>query len=1065
VSLLLDRCRSLARRVVMGLIVAALVSSALADPALAATSPGGTVVDGHLSGTVRNAAGVAAANSVVTLLDGDGHEVAHTTADSTGHYGVNVPKGTYLERIVTKVAGQQFAARIADLDVGDSMTRDVIVVSPIVPTVTVTGTVRNRAGDPLPDVLVELSGADPEATGAATTTAPDGTYRLTAVPGTYTVLVQFEVDGLTYAFNGTGYKLHSDDTLDLVTDRPLSPVIVHDERGAPVAGARVTVHSPYNGCDCRAGFDLFPGAVTTTVSWMASAVTDGSGTVQLPLFAGEAVISVWPPDGRTDLAPMPETHYSGSRPSPLVVVEPSATTATNPGPTVTFQGHLRDSDGHVPDATISLSTGAGSADSASLDPAGDGSFSLTVPPGHYGLSIYGFETNHNPDGDSGGPDPDLWINITDLNLDADRVQDITIPTRTLPIQVLDRDGNPSPQSVEANSEASAAHPIALFPGGTATAHLVDSGGTAADGTTTLQVLSGSTVSLSAGWQYPLGTASVSGDASSATIHLTAVTLSGTLRDPRGVIGEPTWRTAWVSLDTNPCNPPISTELDVQHGYAIPRMPGDYTLCVSDTQPWDWADGGQVATDTLPLYWSITAPYQATKDQTLDLTVPDAQPVHITAVDERGLPLDGRLTVTATTTTSNLALAPGITGQGWVDNDELDSDHGAFEPLIFGRSHADLWVARHDEQLGHHFLATLTPGDNVTVAVATVFNAPSVPRNVRATAAGETRTITWDEPADTGGSPVTGYVLSYEMPGGLHATITVPGNQTQAALPSFGDPTYYRVWVAALNDAGAGPDAEASWASTDEATPAEPPTTPGADPTGTGQSTTPGPTSHGYWALGSDGHVYNFGDAAVLGNATAGAVDLEPTPTGKGYWTLNKTGQVQAFGDAAKLGDVDPDTLAKGETPASLSATPSGAGYWVFTNRGRAIAFGDAPFLGDMSRTKLNGPVLGSVATPSGKGYYMVASDGGIFAFGDATFTGSMGGQKLNAPVQSLVPDSDGRGYWLVATDGGVFAFDAPFRGSMGGKPLNKPVVLDLDRAGLALAVCDTRVRRGLGATA
>ena len=213
----------------------------------------------------------------------------------------------------------------------------------------------------------------------------------------------------------------------------------------------------------------------------------------------------------------------------------------------------------------------------------------------------------------------------------------------------------------------------------------------------------------------------------------------------------------------------------------------------------------------------------------------------------------------------------------------------------------------------------------------------------------------------------------------------------------------------------------------------------ADPTGSGQSTT-SPHTTGYWALGSDGQVYNFGDAAALGNGSSGAVHLEPTPTGKGYWVLNRSGTVQAFGDATPLGNVDMAKLAKGEQPASLSATPTGKGYWVFTNRGRVLTFGDATFLGDMSQTKLNGPVLGSVATPSGKGYYMVASDGGIFAFGDATFAGSMGGKKLNAPVQSLVPDSDGYGYWLVASDGGIFAFDAPFRGSMGGTRLNKPVV-------------------------
>jgi len=206
---------------------------------------------------------------------------------------------------------------------------------------------------------------------------------------------------------------------------------------------------------------------------------------------------------------------------------------------------------------------------------------------------------------------------------------------------------------------------------------------------------------------------------------------------------------------------------------------------------------------------------------------------------------------------------------------------------------------------------------------------------------------------------------------------------------------------------------------------------------------PGPASAsatgGYWALGSDGHVFDFGQAAVLGNGAAGAVDIEPTPTRKGYWILNRSGAVQPFGDAVKLGDVDAAGLSNGETPASLSATPTGRGYWVFTNRGRALPFGDAPFLGDMGAQTLNGPVLGSVATPSGRGYYMVASDGGIFAFGDAAFAGSMGARKLNAPVQGLVPDGDGHGYWLVASDGGIFAFDAPFRGSMGATLLNKPI--------------------------
>jgi myo-inositol-hexaphosphate 3-phosphohydrolase len=201
---------------------------------------------------------------------------------------------------------------------------------------------------------------------------------------------------------------------------------------------------------------------------------------------------------------------------------------------------------------------------------------------------------------------------------------------------------------------------------------------------------------------------------------------------------------------------------------------------------------------------------------------------------------------------------------------------------------------------------------------------------------------------------------------------------------------------------------------------------------------------GYWMVGSDGRVYNFGDAKAYGDVSlapgAQAVDLEPTPSGNGYWIVDDMGHIFARGDARTFGgDVDRSMLSSTEVITSISATKTGNGYWVFTNLGRAIPFGDAVFYGDMSKTKLNGPVLDSIPTASGKGYYMVGSDGGIFSFGDAVFMGSMGGKPLNKPVQSLVPDGDGSGYWLVASDGGIFAFDAPFKGSMGAIKLNKPV--------------------------
>jgi Tol biopolymer transport system component len=218
-------------------------------------------------------------------------------------------------------------------------------------------------------------------------------------------------------------------------------------------------------------------------------------------------------------------------------------------------------------------------------------------------------------------------------------------------------------------------------------------------------------------------------------------------------------------------------------------------------------------------------------------------------------------------------------------------------------------------------------------------------------------------------------------------------------------------------------------------PPPPPAPPGIPAGGPGPAPGAGASS-GYWMVDEAGNVYPFGGAGWFGHGVAGTVDIEPTPAMDGYWLLDRTGRVTARGAAPALGHA---ALGAGEHATSLSATRSGRGYWIFTDTGRVFPFGDAVSYGDMAKTRLNGPVLGSVVTPTGRGYWMVAADGGIFAFGDARFAGSMGGRGLNQPISSMAPDPDGAGYWLVASDGGIFAFDAPFFGSMGGTRLNRPV--------------------------
>jgi ribosomal protein L24E len=195
---------------------------------------------------------------------------------------------------------------------------------------------------------------------------------------------------------------------------------------------------------------------------------------------------------------------------------------------------------------------------------------------------------------------------------------------------------------------------------------------------------------------------------------------------------------------------------------------------------------------------------------------------------------------------------------------------------------------------------------------------------------------------------------------------------------------------------------------------------------------------GYWMLGGDGKLYDFGSATRFASNVPFAAALTARRDGTGAWVVDLIGAVHAHGTATYKGGRPP--LRANEIVTTMSATPTGKGYWLFTNRGRAFRYGDARLFGDLHNIALTGPIVASVATPDGRGYYMVGSDGGIFAFGNARFHGSMGGQRLDGRIVGIAPTPDGRGYWLVGEDGGVFAFGgSKFRGSMGGIPLTRPV--------------------------
>ena len=250
-----------------------------------------------------------------------------------------------------------------------------------------------------------------------------------------------------------------------------------------------------------------------------------------------------------------------------------------------------------------------------------------------------------------------------------------------------------------------------------------------------------------------------------------------------------------------------------------------------------------------------------------------------------------------------------------------------------------------------------------------------------------------------------------------------------------------------------------------------------------------PNGGGYWMVGADGGVFNFGNAGFYGSTyTLGltgltgshplgspVVGIAPTPDGKGYWLVTKAGFVYGFGDAKFYGDTFSYGLTgiTGSHPLNapivgIAAAPSGTGYWLVAADGGVFNFGSAGFHGTTyslgltgltGSHPLNAPIVGIAATESGNGYWLVAADGGIFNFGNAGFDGSTysygltgltGSHPLNAPIVGIVPTANGGGYWMVGKDGGVFDFgNAGFYGSTysygltgltGSHPLNAPIV-------------------------
>ena len=111
----------------------------------------------------------------------------------------------------------------------------------------------------------------------------------------------------------------------------------------------------------------------------------------------------------------------------------------------------------------------------------------------------------------------------------------------------------------------------------------------------------------------------------------------------------------------------------------------------------------------------------------------------------------------------------------------------------------------------------TPGENVLLGTRTVtIAAPTAPgAPVMGAAVGESASavVSWTAPTSTGGSPVTGYVVTPYLAGVAQPAVTFASTVTTQTVTGLQNGTSYRFRVAAVNAIGTGPQSPESNAAT------------------------------------------------------------------------------------------------------------------------------------------------------------------------------------------------------------------------------------------------------------
>ncbi len=200
--------------------------------------------------------------------------------------------------------------------------------------------------------------------------------------------------------------------------------------------------------------------------------------------------------------------------------------------------------------------------------------------------------------------------------------------------------------------------------------------------------------------------------------------------------------------------------------------------------------------------------------------------------------------------------------------------------------------------------------------------PGAPTNVQATAGDAAATVTFDAPASTGGSPITGYaVIPSPACDGCTGTTTA---STSATVKGLENGTAYTFTVTATNSTGTGPASEPSNAVTPTPSGGGTVSAPGA-PTNVSATVNVSQVKVSYSAPASDGGAPITGYAITPSPACGSCAGLTSTGTSSTITGLT-TGQAYTFTVAAtnSAGTSDASAPSNAVTPTAEAQSPESA---------------------------------------------------------------------------------------------------------------------------------------------